>query len=172
MKIVIVLFLFIYGIFIYLELKAKIKRRNAIRKKDEQLKTKLKNSEFIYYKEFERNWILYRNKKGGETGYKYYDGSGCYVITIYDEKVRDGNYENYSNIYIGQSINVCQRVHNHFTGKGKGDIYADIKYGKHAYVRITHCPKEKMNELEKDLIRIFASTSSYNKTKGGSKNRF
>ena len=80
-------------------------------------------------------------------------------------------YMHYENIYIGQSQNICQRVHNHLNGKGKGDVYADIKYGMEAYVRLIPCKEKKMNEKEKELIEAFHATESYNKTKGGAKGR-
>lgn len=135
--------------------------RNTV---NSRIKRKLKHGSLIYYQDFERDWI----KEKGSSGYKYNDTPGCYVITLYDHKLigRHG-YMNYDNIYIGQSQNVCQRVHNHLTGKGKGDVYADIKYGLEAYITIIPCKEKKMNEMERQLIEAFNATESYNKTKGG-----
>lgn len=132
-----------------------------------RLRRKIRRGEFIYYTEFEENWIV----KGADkpTGYKYSDFPGCYVIMIFDKPVRAKRFMNYENIYIGQSVAVCARVHNHFSGKGKGDVYADIKYGKHAYVRIVPCKAKRLNEMETALIKAFGATESYNKTKGGAK---
>lgn len=31
--------------------------------------------------------------------------------------------------YVGQGKSVFQRVNNHFTSHGNGDVYADYKYG-------------------------------------------
>lgn len=135
--------------------------------KNKRIRHTIASGEFIYYADFEKNWISAKYGKKGVAGYKYNDTPGCYVITIFSDPVTDGNFFNYENIYIGQSVNVCQRVHNHFNGKGKGDVYADIKYGKYAYVRIVPCRKEQMNQMEKDLIRAFNATASYNVTKGG-----
>ena len=131
---------------------------------DSRVKRKIKRSSLIYYQDFERDWIM----KKGSSGYKYNDTSGCYVITLYEHKLlgRHG-YMNYDNIYIGQSQNVCQRVHNHLTGKGKGDVYADIKYGLEAYITIVPCREKKMNEMERQLIEAFNATESYNRTRGG-----
>ena len=127
---------------------------------------------FMLYTEFESRWII---RKGSKTqrgsGYKYDDGAGCYVIVIHSAPVNDGNYLKYDDVYVGQSVHVYQRVHDHFTGKGKGDVFADIKYGKYAYVQIIRCEKEKMNQLEKKLIGMFNATDSYNYTKGGGKRR-
>ena len=137
----------------------------------QKLKKTVTDNTFIYYKDFEKNWIVEGKDGQKPYGYKYLDDSGCYIITVYDRFVGDGNYWNYENIYIGQSVDVCQRVHDHFNGKGKGDIYADIKYGKHVYVQLILCGEKKMNALEKRLIRLFDATKSYNETKGGGKQR-
>lgn len=132
-----------------------------------RLRRKIRRGEFIYYTDFEENWIVKDAEK--PTGYKYNDFPGCYVIMIFDKPVRAKRFTNYENIYIGQSVGVCARVHNHFSGKGKGDVYADIKYGKHAYVRIVPCKAKRLNEMETALIEAFGATDSYNKTKGGAK---
>lgn len=157
-KLWIIFFLILLFLFIFLEHRKKTK-----------LKRKLYSGNFLYYKDFEANWIVSdsRGKTEKPTGFKYEDGPGCYVITIYNRPVKHKKWEKYENIYIGQSLHVCQRVHNHFNGKGNGDIYADIKYGKYVYVRFIKCEKEEMNDLEKELIATFNATSSYNKTKGG-----
>ena len=139
----------------------------SVRRKNERIRQTIASGQFIYYADFEKDWISAKSGKKGVAGYKYNDTPGCYVITIFSEPVTDDDFFNYENIYIGQSVNVCQRVHNHFNGKGKGDVYADIKYGKFAYVRIVPCKKEEMNKMEKDLIRAFNATASYNSTKGG-----
>lgn len=133
-----------------------------------RLRRKIRSGRFIHYTEFEANWIT-EDDNGDPTGYKYNDCSGCYVIMIFEKPVHFGRFKNYDNIYIGQSVNVCQRVHNHFCGKGKGDVYADIKYGMEAYVRIIPCKVKKLNKMEKRLIEAFNATDSYNKTKGGAK---
>ncbi len=132
-----------------------------------RIKRSIRKSKLIYYQDFEANW---RNSDG--SGYKYNDRSGCYVITLYNHRITARlAYMHYANIYIGQSQNVCQRIHNHLNGKGKGDVYADIKYGLEAYIRIIPCKEKKMNELEKELIEEFGATESYNKTRGGAKGR-
>ncbi len=133
-----------------------------------RLRRRIRSGKFIHYTEFEENWRTY-DEDGDRTGYKYNDFSGCYVIMIFEKKVHFNCFRNYDNIYIGQSVNVCQRVHNHFCGKGKGDVYADIKYGMEAYVRIIPCKAKKLNAMEKKLIEAFNATQSYNRTKGGAK---
>ncbi|MBQ9947254.1 MAG: GIY-YIG nuclease family protein [Oscillospiraceae bacterium] len=142
--------------------------RNRRKITNSRLRRKIRSGKFIHYTEFEENWIT-EDSEGNQTGYKYNDFSGCYVIMIFEKKVHFNRFKNYDNIYIGQSVNVCQRVHNHFSGKGKGDVYADIKYGMEAYVRIIPCKVKKLNDMEKKLIEAFNATESYNKTKGGAK---
>lgn len=142
--------------------------RNGSRSKNARLRRRIRSGKFIHYTRFEENWIT-EDKDGNPAGYKYNDFSGCYVIMIFDKPVHFGRFGNYENIYIGQSVNVCQRVHNHFCGKGKGDVYADIKYGKEAYVRIIPCRISRLNKTEKRLIEAFNATKSYNRTRGGAK---
>lgn len=142
-----------------------VKKRNA------ELRNSVLSGKFISLKDFEDNWIADRpsvRRGKGHIGYKYNDMTGCYVILIFGE-TPNGEFSNYENSYIGQSVNVCQRVHNHFNGKGNGDVYADCKFGKLLYVQFFPCAKPEMNSLEKSLIAAFDSTASYNKTKGGSR---
>lgn len=135
----------------------------------EKFKQHTLNSYVLYYKDFENGWIRATGsgKYGNRDGFKYRDRPGCYVITIYTNPVTDGIWKNYENIYIGQSVRVYQRVHNHFTGKGNGDVYADIKYGKWVYVRFIMCDEYELNDKEIELIALFNATKSYNKTRGG-----
>lgn len=141
--------------------------RHSRKATNARLRRKIRKGEFLHYTKFEENWIV--DGADTPTGYKYADFPGCYVIMIFDKPVRHRRFDNYENIYIGQSVNVCQRVHNHFNGKGKGDIYADIKYGKEAYVRIVPVKAKRLNDMETALIEAFSATDSYNKTRGGAK---
>ena len=142
--------------------------RNSRKVTNARLRRKIRSGKFIHYTDFEDNWRT-ADENGNRAGYKYNDFSGCYVIMLFKRKVHFGRFRNYENIYVGQSVNVCQRVHNHFCGKGKGDVYADIKYGMEAYVRIIPCKVKKLNKTEKRLIEAFNATESYNRTKGGAK---
>ena len=123
---------------------------------------KLKSSPAIPKNEFLENWDEYRKN----------DTSGCYVITIYRRKPlrSTANKTNrYNDVYVGQSVNIYKRVFNHLTGHGNGDVYADVKYGCHVYVKFVPCPAEQLNKYEKWLINHFDATTSYNRTKGGAK---
>lgn len=156
---------------------------NYIKSNRNDNRKKIISGKLMYWKEFEKNWIIPvkqknikpnnmpKKLKAKSEGYKYTDCPGCYVITIYRTRIDWFAYRTYENIYVGQSVKVCQRVHNHFNGKGKGDVYADIKYGKYVYVRIFPCSEKDMNDLEKKFIKKYNATKSYNATKGGGKKR-
>ena len=143
-----------------------IKARGTPKAKQARLRRKVRKGGFTYWEKFESEWIISEKDR---IGLKYNDFSGCYVILIFEKPVRGKRFSGWENIYVGQSVNVCQRVHNHFTGKGKGDVYADIKYGKFAYVRIIPVKQKRLNDMETALIEAFSATESYNKTKGGAK---
>lgn len=143
--------------------------RYNINKKNNKIRESIYSNKFISYSYFEKNWISVKSGNKGVAGYKYNDRPGCYVILIFNLPVVDGNFTGYNNIYIGQSVNVCKRIHSHFNGKGNGDVYADVKYGKSVYVQIVPCDKTQLNRVEKELIQAFNATRSYNKTRGGAR---
>lgn len=89
------------------------------------------------------------------------------MILIFDHEVEDDFWDDFEEVYVGQSENMCQRIHMHLTGKGNGDVYADMRSGKHVYVQFSPCEDEEMNELEKMLIIAYNAKASYNKTHGG-----
>lgn len=128
----------------------------------------LVNNRFIYWKDFEENWISEWDGKRAVDGYKLREQPGCYVILVFNRWVHFGIFANYRDVYVGQSIYMYSRVHDHFNGNGNGDVYADIKYGKKVYVKCIPCNKEKLNKREKQLIKRYNATSSYNTTRGGS----
>ena len=136
------------------------RRRRRIRKI-------LRDGEFLSAEEFEANWIVGAGKSA-EDGYKYHEFPGCYVILFFDmpPEVED-DFDRYQDVYVGQSLNVTERVHHHFTGYGRGDVYADLKAGRHVYVKMLPCDKEGLNDFERALIEEYDATSSYNATAGG-----
>ena len=75
--------------------------------------------------------------------------------------------------YVGQSIRVLDRVNQHFTGHGNGDVYCDFKNGDHFTVRtisLVSSGYESINDLERQLIDAHdAYRSGYNKTRGNSR---
>lgn len=125
----------------------------------------IKGGEFVYWEDYIRDWIIDGPAK---RGYHYNNDPGCYIILIFNKEVKNGDYRNYENVYVGQSARVCNRVHNHLIGKGNGDVYADAKFGKKVYVKLIFCDRVEMNDVEKTFIELYDATSSYNGTKGGS----
>lgn len=143
---------------------------SLIKHYNRKLQKRILSGTFIPAREFESHWITHKQGRKGIAGYKYTDGPGCYVIAIYDSDPQ-GDFKSYDDIYIGQSVKICQRVHNHLNGKGNGDVYADFKYGRHIYVHFEPCARGEMNNLERSLISSFNATESYNSTKGGGARR-
>lgn len=128
---------------------------NAIRRR-------AKHAKPVYHQDFLENWNTYR----------FNDKSGCYIILIYKHRPLFSTAQKgkrYNEVYIGQSVNMHKRVYNHLTGHGNGDVYADVKYGKHVFLKFIPCTIEQLNKYEKELIKLFNATESYNRTKGGAK---
>ncbi len=117
---------------------------------------------------FERQWIEDRKTR---KGLMYRDKPGCYAILIYRFPKILPFTAGYSNVYVGQSLDVYHRVHNHLNRKGNGDVYADVRDGKHIELEIYPCRKEKLNELEIRLIRRYDAEAYYNRTAGGGTHR-
>lgn len=74
-------------------------------------------------------------------------------------------------IYIGQSLHLANRVKQHLQGNGNKNVYHDYQNGKQIYIHLERCMPSYMNRMEKDLIRSFKATRSYNIQKGGGKHR-
>lgn len=137
--------------------------------KNSKYRKRIYNEEYISASEFLENWRGTRTKNKYQTGYKTQDHSGCYVILCYNKPLNEMNKKHYSDIYIGQSVHVCQRVYQHLTGHGNGDVYHAYKCRQYVYIVFYPCSKKEMNRKEKDLISAFNATKSFNRQKGGSK---
>lgn len=102
-----------------------------------------------------------RNRKIGKKRiYKEFDFSGVYILFNEDKNM----------YYVGQGKSVFERVNNHFTGKGNGDVYADYKYGdsfKIKMISLDNSGFTSLNELERATIKTYnAYSQGYNKTRG------
>lgn len=133
------------------------KEKQAIRDKIESLAN---NEAEITPEEF----FELRNKSfGGQGSPKYalyHNFAGVYII-----------YNKTKNkYYVGQAKKILDRVNNHFTGKGNGDVYADYKYGDQFSIKMISLERsgyETLNELERHCISTYnAAEYGYNKTKG------
>ena len=133
--------------------------RRACRPVTKKVEKRIRKREYMSMEEFFDSW-----KKSKA------DFPGCYVVLIYDKKLIV-NPMNFDDIYVGQSVNVRQRVFSHFKGHGNGDVYYGLKSGCRVYVIIEKCSKKKLNQAEKELIRYFDATTSLNATRGGSARR-
>ena len=136
-------------------------------RRQRRIKKILRSEAPVSAEEFEQNWLIGPERKA-EDGYKYHEFPGCYVILFYDRKPEvEDDFDRYNDVYVGQSLNVTERVHHHFTGFGKGDVYADIKAGRFVYVKMLPCDREALNDFERTLIDEYKATGSYNGTAGG-----
>lgn len=72
--------------------------------------------------------------------------------------------------YVGQSVRVLQRVRQHLTGYGNGDVYADYKYGDDFTVRTISLVDSgylSIDDLEREMIDAYdALEGGYNRTRG------
>lgn len=72
--------------------------------------------------------------------------------------------------YVGQSIHVMDRVNQHFTGHGNGDVYADFRYQNQFelfLIPLANSGYATLNALEKDAIHVYhAYDKGYNRTRG------
>ena len=105
-----------------------------------------------------------RNSSNGGRGKKHistkYDFTGIYILFNHTKNM----------YYVGQGKKVFQRVNNHFTGHGNGDIYADYKYGDSFTIKMIALENSgfsTLNELERNAIMTYdAYSHGYNKTRG------
>lgn len=89
-----------------------------------------------------------------------YDFEGVYILYNQTKKL----------YYVGQGKKVMNRINQHFTGHGNGDVYADYKYGDAFTIRAIKLEGSgfsTLNALEKSTITSYnAFSKGYNKTRG------
>ncbi|MBR7006936.1 MAG: GIY-YIG nuclease family protein [Candidatus Methanomethylophilaceae archaeon] len=93
---------------------------------------------------------------------------GCYVILVYKGRHASRNPENYLMGYVGQSVNVFSRVHEHLVGEGNEGVRSAIKAGRRVMVQPFPCSAESLNDMERLLIAAMSRDRLYNMTDGGS----
>ena len=111
-----------------------------------------------------KEFFKIRNASNGGRGKKYIstakDFAGVYILYNKSKKM----------YYVGQGKKVLQRVNNHFTGHGNGDVYSDYKYGDDftiKMIRLNGSGFTTLNELERCTITKYnAFSKGYNKTRG------
>ena len=115
------------------------------------------NSLEISPEEFFKIRNTYNGKKHISTDY---DFTGVYILFNSSK----------NKYYVGQAKRIFQRVNNHFTGHGNGDVYADYKYGDSftiKMIKLENSGFNSLNELERKTILVYdAFSKGYNKTRG------
>ncbi|PEK39208.1 hypothetical protein CN586_29070 [Bacillus toyonensis] len=111
-----------------------------------------------------KEFLEMRNKSFGGKGRALYSNNYNFAgVYILHNKSKDL-------YYVGQGKKVLNRVNNHFTGKGNGDVYADYKYGDYWTIKMIALEKSgfnTLNELERHAIETYNSYKrGYNKTRG------
>lgn len=95
---------------------------------------------------------------------KGYDTEGVYIFT----NLSKGNQK-----YVGQSINMINRVNTHLIGRGNKDLYNDIKRGNEFTIELIKLRESEFAQL--DMLEKYWITKNnsyyngYNKTRGNSK---
>lgn len=150
-------FIWIYLTFIILAIIIPMVRTIRIKSKIRKLSD---NALEVTTKEF----FSIRNSSNGGRGKKHistkYDFAGVYILYNHTKNM----------YYVGQGKKVFQRVNNHFTGHGNGDVYADYKYGDEFTIKMIALENSgfnTLNELERNTIKTYdAYSKGYNKTRG------
>lgn len=148
---------FISIVFIILMFIFQVRQQKKIR---EQIFGLANNTLELTTKEF----LEMRNKSFGGKGRALYSNNYNFAgVYILHNKSKDL-------YYVGQGKQVLNRVNNHFTGKGNGDVYADYKYGDYWTIKMIALEKSgfnTLNELERYAIETYdAYKRGYNKTRG------
>lgn len=72
--------------------------------------------------------------------------------------------------YVGQAQKIFNRVNQHFTGKGNGDVYADYKYGDKftiRFIKLSESGFRSLDDLEHSaILKYDAYKKGYNKNRG------
>jgi len=91
---------------------------------------------------------------------KNYNFAGVYIILNKTKNM----------YYVGQSQKILDRVNDHLSGKGNGDVYADFKHGDLFGIKMFALETSgysSLNELKRHTIMTFdAYAKGYNKTRG------
>lgn len=148
---------FILIVYIILIFLFQVRQQKKIR---EQIFGLANNTLELTTKEF----LEMRNKSFGGKGRALYSNNYNFAgVYILHNKSKDL-------YYVGQGKQVLNRVNNHFTGKGNGDVYADYKYGDYWTIKMIALEKSgfnTLNELERYAIETYdAYKRGYNKTRG------
>jgi hypothetical protein len=136
-------------------MQANMRREEKRRQRHSEFRSAADNGNGIWIttEEFRRVWQSPGDRKD-------WNITGCYVLYNC----------NTNQCYVGQAKNIPRRVHQHLTGNGDPDVYADLRKG--ARFKIKMIPMRgtaynSLDEMEKQLIAKYnAYYDGYNKTRG------
>ena len=148
--------------YIYNEIKRTVRvvfNKRRTRVSDRELQDFIKNQQMrmmntIDIKDFykEKQYLI---QKG-------FNEAGVYIFKNLDNNMK----------YVGQSVNVVNRVETHLKGRGNEDLYRDIKNNHRfliEFIKLEDSNFYNLDELEKYYIAKYNSfISGYNKTRGNS----
>lgn len=146
--------------YVYYEIKATVKRKsNKGKVSDREFEEFMRSQQMrmansIDIRDFhkEKRYLI---EKG-------FNEAGVYIFKNLDNNKK----------YVGQSVNVVDRVETHLRGRGNEDLYRDIKNKNRfviEFIRLEDSNFYNLNDLEKHYISEHNSfLSGYNKTRGNS----
>lgn len=115
-------------------------------------KESLKMKDTVYMEDF------YKVKKNLER--RGFECPGVYIFT----NLRNGRK------YVGQSVNILNRVNTHIKGRGSQDLHEDMLLGHEfiiQFIKLKDTRFKNLNDLERYYIKkMNAFTQGYNKTRG------
>ena len=82
----------------------------------------------------------------------FLDSCGCYIVAVSSRAVKNSDYTSCSDIYVGKGSSMGDAAYADATGTGNADVYADIKFGRHAYVLFYACNADRLDELAESLV--------------------
>ena len=141
----------VFFAFKYTEYRKQKRQDKELKEKDIRLQNFIKNQVELKAEEFIKN----RNSLGVIQG----------IYALHNKKQKNKT-------YVGQGENVIDRLRQHLTGSGNGDVYADYKYNNPFTVRMISLAESGFNtldELEKVWIKkynAYEKDGGYNKTRG------
>ena len=140
-----------FGILLYFLFPSREKRARKRIRKLSQNALELTPAEFFELREEKEGQEFLSNEMSYE---------GVYIL--YNKTKRK--------YYVGQGMKVMDRVYQHFSGYGNGDVYADYVRGDLFLIRtiaLAGSGYRDLDELERDTIRTYrAYEKGYNRTRG------
>lgn len=118
-------------------------------------------------KVFNGPWIDARDLVAGweneNQKYKQLDDSGCYILLVFDHEVKDGNYTDYKDVFVGKANKACEGAYSHLSGEGIEEIAQDFQdESRFVYVQIRAYEADVLERRERSLVKVMNARKSYN----------